>query len=139
MQTISVNVKKEHIMNGDCRSAQRCAIAQAIRGADPAVSYVAVRSNKITVTSRKADGGDGVRRHFAVPTKVARFIVAFDEGNSVAPFSFRAQLIDETPIVPATPEEKSSAHKRTQKRRAKFKNAGIPVKIYGRAQRAAGV
>ena len=139
MKTMGVNVTKNHIVSGDCRSAQRCAIAQAIRATDPTISYVAVRTNKITVTSRKADGGDGVRRHYAVPTHAARFIVAFDAGEEVSPFQFRAQLIDETPIVPASCTEKAQAFVRTKKLRAKLKAKGKKQAVYGRKSRVAGV
>ena len=78
---ISIRVNKEHIEQGDCRNPQQCAIAAAIRDEIPHVSCVAVRTNQITIVSRERDGGDGYKRHFAVPNKAARAIIAFDAGE----------------------------------------------------------
>lgn len=137
---MKISVSQKHIDQGKCKIAQKCMIAAAIRDADPTVSYVSVRTNGITITKRKCDGGDGVRQHWQVPTRAARAIIKFDGGEFVAPFSFEPKLVDEK-IIPAVKPEKAlkDATKNRKRRAARVAN-GLPQEdVYGRRTRIAGV
>lgn len=136
---MKVEVKQYHIVTGDCKKAQKCMIAMAIKEADKDVSYVSVRTNCITVTKRRKNG-DSVRRHFAVPLKAARAIIRFDQGELVKPFSFEPKLIDEEVIQQISEKEREASRARTIKRRARLKQEGRQETKYGRlANRIAGV
>src|SRR5258708_6721192 len=100
---MKISVHKKHIDDGKCKLPQKCMIAAAIKDADPYVSYVSVRTNCITITKRKSDGGPGVRQHFMVPTHAARRIIQFDNGEKVVPFVFDAKFVDEQSIPAVTP------------------------------------
>jgi hypothetical protein len=136
---IFIDVTKEHIDQGDCKNPQQCAIAAAIREEIPHVSYVAVRTNGITIVSRERDGGDGYKRHFAVPTKAARAIVAFDAGEEVKPFAFKAKLIDQERLWTSTPEQRKAYREQQEKKRARLLEQGLPLPVYGKKLRVAGV
>jgi hypothetical protein len=138
MADLFVDVRKEHIVAGSCKIAQRCMIALAIKDHHPTVSYVSVRTNGITITKRRRDG-KSVRQHWAVPMKVAKAIIAFDNDQPVKPFSFHAKLIDEVPIKPVDPEQRAKDAAQTRKRRDKLKRIGIKLPKYGPRGRVAGV
>lgn len=137
MPQLLVDVRPEHIAKGACNSAQECMIALAIKD-QYSVKYAAVRTNCITVTSRARDGS-GVRCHFAVPTKAAKAIIRFDNGEKVAPFKFRARMIDEKWLPPVTQARKREILQYQQARRQSRKEAGIPEPKYGRRARVLGV
>jgi hypothetical protein len=136
--SMKIQVTREHIVMGNCKKPNRCMIAVAIKEFDPTISYVSVRTNRITITKRRRDGGS-IRQHFAVPTKVARAIIQFDAGQKVNPFSFNPTLIDEVKIPPVPPERFKSDSERTKKRRADLKAKGIQLPKYGPASRIAGI
>lgn len=137
MADLCVDVRSEHIANGSCKIPQRCMIAIAIKEHHPAISYVSVRTNCITITKR-ARNGKSVRQHWAVPTKVARVIVAFDAGEPIKPFSFQARLIDEKTIPPVDPIKHARDKANTAKFRAKLAAVGAKPQ-YGPRARVAGV
>jgi len=132
---LGIKVKKHHIENGECRSPQRCAIAAAIREEYEDVSYVAVRTNGITITTRSNLDGSGYRQHYAVPIKAAKAIIDFDEEKEVKPFSFVAKLIDSTPIKPRTPEQRERDKQNQRIKRVTMAKQGKTEK----RERVAGV
>lgn len=138
MADLFVAVGAEHIKTGDCKIPQRCMIAQAIKEHHPTVTYVSVRTNGITVTKRTRNGAT-VRQHWAVPTKAAKAIIAFDMGGKVKPFSFHAKLIDEVKIPSVTPERQARDATRTKARRDEQKTLGVKPREYGPRARIAGV
>ena len=135
---MKVSVQKEHIERGQCKIAQKCMIAAAIKDSDSSVSYVSVRTNGITITKRRKAGGS-VRQHWAVPLKAARAIIRFDAGEPVRPFSFETKLIDEKRIPPVAKEKREKDAAVTRARRAALAAAGEKPPKYGRQARVAGV
>jgi hypothetical protein len=135
---MKVQVTADHIENGSCKIPTKCMIALAIKAVDPTVTFVSVRTNQITVTRRKR-AGNSIRQHFAVPTKVAKAIIAFDAGELPKPFSFDAKIIDQIVIPARAPD----AHKKDvaglKKRRAAKLKRGAPVRVYDAPSRIAGV
>jgi hypothetical protein len=137
---MKIQVTKQDIETGNCKIPQKCMIAMAIKHADPTVSYVAVRTNGITITKRACDGGGGVRQHWTVPLKAARAIIKFDSGEEVKPFSFIPKMVDETVIKPVDPRSANADKAKSKKRRSARKAEGLPQEPkYGRARRVAGI
>jgi hypothetical protein len=137
--SLMIRVNREHIDAGDCRNPQQCAIAAAIKDEIPHVSFVAVRTNRITIVSRERDGGDGYKRYYAVPTKAAHAIVAFDRGEVVDPFSFKARLIETKKLRQTTPEQRRAYKEQQDRKRERLAEAGLPMPKYGKRLRVAGV
>jgi len=137
---MKIRISKKHIEEGKCKDSQKCMIAAAIKAADSTVSYVSVKTNGITITKRKSDGGAGVRQRWAVPTAAARKIIQFDSGENVTPFAFEPLLIKETILSEVTKEQrKKNTEKRVKRRAARAAN-GLPKEdVYGRRSRIAGV
>ena len=78
-----IKVTKKHIKEGKCGSYRNCPIALALKSKGFTRVYV--------------DGGD-VRAHNSagfidanLPIRAMKFIVKFDSGRPVKPFSFRIQ------------------------------------------------
>lgn len=138
MSDLKVEVKSEHIATGECASAQKCMIAAAIKAADPTATYVAVRTNGITITHRNKKVS--YRRHYLVPLKAARRIVAFDAGEPVAPFSFVAAFVNEISVRIPTLKQRNALKVKEQARRDERKASGDPIKYHDwRKSRISGV
>lgn len=136
-----ISVQPEHIAAGDCKSPQRCMISQAIKTNHPLVSYVSVRTNKITITKRLGNSMS-IREHWTVPDKVAREIIRFDQNDPedpVQPFSFWSKLVDQTKIPPVSAKQRKADKERTEARRAALAAVGQAPPKYGRRSRVAGV
>jgi hypothetical protein len=135
---MKITVSREHIESGKCNVAQRCAIAAAIKDVYRDVSYVSVRTNGITITERRKDGGS-VRKHLAVPLKAARAIIRFDAGEDVRPFSFESKLIDQKVIQPVDRATHKKNATNTRKRRVALAAQGKSEPKYGKTNRISGV
>lgn len=127
---LMISVRKTHIEKGECKSPQRCAIAAAIREEYADVTYVAVRTNGITVITREPDG-TGQKWRYAIPNKAAKAIIAFDAGEPVQPFRFLAKVIESKPVKPRNAEQRE--HDR-QVQQAKRQRMAVDGKrsVYGR-------
>ena len=123
---MKVSVHRKHIDHAVCGAARNCMIAVAIREADPTITYVAVRTNGITI-SRKRKTGTSVREHWAVPLKAARALVAFDAHEIVRPFTFEAKLIDRHNIPARPPQRANKDRLAAEANKKKRKLAGLPT------------
>jgi hypothetical protein len=110
-------------------------IATAIKEMDTTISYVAVRTNGITVTRRTRNGGN-LREHWAVPTKAAKAIIRFDAGDPVVPFTFEVQKIDQKYI---SPKRKMLNRGQALKRLSELAASGTPRPSYKARGRVAGI
>ncbi|QDK02062.1 hypothetical protein SEA_GIBBLES_105 [Gordonia phage Gibbles] len=75
-----VTVTQKHIDDGTKANCKLCPIAQAITN----------KGYKARVYHELVDliGKDGVNATYKLPKKATRFIIDFDEGNKVKPFTF---------------------------------------------------
>lgn len=102
-----VVVRSEHIAHSSCRVPERCMIAVAIKEAYPDTAYIRVKTNGITLTTRP-ENGPALTHKYMVPTKAAKAIIAFDNGEAVKPFTFTAQEVEVKPARNRTaPETKA--------------------------------
>ncbi len=83
-----INVTGEHIGNGERNSAWGCAIALAILETFPDAEDIDVRHHAFAI--QRPDGEtDGFRKDIVnFPRGVEDWIHAYDNGESVEPFSF---------------------------------------------------
>lgn len=86
-----IDVTQETIDKALRGNSSRCVVADAIHQAMPQASRISVDLRTIAVTI-----GDK-RYHYITPERVAAYIVAFDAGDTIHPFTFR--LRDDSRIV----------------------------------------
>lgn len=82
---MKINVTQEHINTGEAGNCKACPVALALLDAGIALAGLSVGQDEITwmrsVPTYRID----------TPSRVAKFIEAFDEGAPVKPFSFILQ------------------------------------------------
>ena len=89
---LTVDVTKEDINQGRACSAGFCPIALALRR-HPGLKVVGIGREEIYTHSFYAP-------RLRLPRKAQRFIVAFDHGEPVAPFTFKLKLPRKLQIAP---------------------------------------
>jgi hypothetical protein len=82
MKTVEINVTDEDIKNGERADCELCPIACAARRAG--IDYALVNTTYILV------GPMAVR--IALPTEAQAFVIEFDSGQPVQPFTFTIQI-----------------------------------------------
>ena len=107
---IPVEVSQADIDQAMRNNSSRCVVATAIARAVPRATQILVDFHSIRFT-------DGTRRYtYLTPPKVAEYVVAFDAGDTLHPFSF--QLRGEQRLVQRrrvrTPEAKRATHAKRQ-------------------------
>lgn len=86
MKTLKINVRLKHIEKGEKAIVTHCPIALAMN------DHKAIRDAYVT-TSTALFTSDGIHgQTSALPKKVQAFILRFDEGKSVKPFSFNLKV-----------------------------------------------
>lgn len=79
-----VSVTKDHIENGVSKHSQHCMIADAVKEARPNAQYIIVDLQTI----RFSDPEKGKRFTYLTPAVAQHNLLKFDQGKTVAPFSF---------------------------------------------------
>lgn len=88
----AVSVTAEHILIGDRQDCESCPVALAIAQAFPDLTYVSVDTDIISVQA--VEGG---RTYLDVPCEVVDFVLDFDAGCDVEPFTFELDYPAATP------------------------------------------
>ena len=93
MTTLTVNVTAEHIERGTCGSCVSCPIALGIVASLPAAvaADVAYMFDAITAGA-DVEMSDGSITYLTLPPEAAQFMTAFDDGRTVEPFTFTAEV-----------------------------------------------
>lgn len=83
VKQIHIEVTQADINKADVKKSSRCVVAQALARTVPDASRISVDVQTIRFTS----GGE--RHVYLTPYPVAGYVVAFDAGDKIHPFSFR--------------------------------------------------
>jgi hypothetical protein len=89
MRRIAVNVTRDHIVRGSRGQFDRCPVALAILELLPERSLAVVDPYEIYVELLDS----GVYYRAKSPGEVCEFMIAFDEGEAVSPFSFDVEFL----------------------------------------------
>lgn len=79
---MKIQVTQEHIDNSE-RHYTECPVAKAIKARFPTDTSVSVGALRILIACP-----DGTELKYVTPTYVTKFIIDYDIGHSVSPFSF---------------------------------------------------
>lgn len=97
----SVHVTQEDIDRAMRNQSARCVIATAIARSIPGATKVAVDLQALRFTV------DGERHVYFTPPGAVGYVVAFDAGDPIHPFSFRLSESHRLPIAPARPKSEA--------------------------------
>lgn len=86
MKTITISVRRAHILYGVRRDPWQCPLGIAIRGA-----VRAQRNGAVSVGQKWVEWENEIGRNFRarLPFRAALFVHRFDEGLEVKPFKFK--------------------------------------------------
>lgn len=97
----TVHVTQEDIDRAMRNQSARCVIATAIARSIPGATKVAVDLQALRFTV------EGERHVYFTPPGAVGYVVAFDAGETIHPFSFRLSEAHRLPIAPARPKSKA--------------------------------
>jgi len=97
----TIHVTQEDIDRALRAQSARCVIATAIARSIPGATKVAVDLQALRFTV------DGERHVYFTPPGAVGYVVAFDAGDPIHPFSFRLSEAHRLPIAPARPKSPS--------------------------------
>lgn len=80
---LKISVTERHIENGEKDSCFNCPIALAAREVFPAHSLPEVTLNFLWIKLE-----DRTERYFTLPEEAKEFVIGFDTGKEVKPFTF---------------------------------------------------
>jgi hypothetical protein len=129
---VTVEIRREHITEGACGDPNKCmiklAIAEAIRVPH---GYIKVDARGVRLTRRK-----DYREGAFLPMIAYKKMLAFDNGQTVEPFSIRLNFVKTDAVKkPASAERKAQINAA----RATRKSSGRPDKKYTLAKRLRGI
>jgi hypothetical protein len=109
----TIHVTDEDITRAVKAQSARCVIATAIARSIPGATKVAVDLQALRFTV------DGERHVYFTPPGAVGYVVAFDAGDTIHPFSFRLSEAHRLPIAPTRPKspagiERTSASNRVR-------------------------
>lgn len=118
IQAISVKVTQNIIDAAIKCNKNKCMVADAVHKKYPLATHIWVDTSRITFTV------DGLRYYFIPPTSVKNFIMKYDKGESVKPFSFRTDFLARVKEAGDNtyPEGKPNRGKATDKKKRKKRN-----------------
>jgi len=101
---VRVDVTAEDIAQGRPTSSESCAIALATRRAinTDRAAYFGVGSSAVVVVAKV--GGHSERYVILLPDKATRFVLRFDAGERIEPFSFEIEIPSELAGLVRTPD-----------------------------------
>lgn len=123
-QQTHINVTQDDIDKADVKNSSRCVVARAVARTIPDATRISVDVQSIRFTS----GGE--RRIFLTPYAVAGYVVAFDAGEPIHPFTFRLRNDQEMKVRRSvrTPAGKAKATAAQGVRNAKRNHAAAAEK-----------
>jgi hypothetical protein len=93
MPLIKVKVDQADIDRADRSKSMKCVVMQAIARTIPDAHHI-----DVDVATIRWTGGDGVRVCYLTPYSVSGYVVAFDAGDEIYPFSFQLDARSKVPI-----------------------------------------
>jgi hypothetical protein len=113
------NVTQKHIEEGVKRDSRHCMVAEAVKEAFPRATSISVDLQ----TVRLSDLQRGLRFTYLSPRSVQRYIVRFDPGDPVIPFSFTLRGAQISRAGSRDAERVRKARMREKARAARVKQA----------------
>lgn len=109
---MKVNVTREMVGYALQQSNSNCAIALALKDADPDITYPRVTQTTISYTDKRT----GQRYTFKTPEKMAKWIDDFDHGKAPRPFTFEVNPEEADRVKPIRRGQPSVLARAAQKR-----------------------
>ena len=115
----TIHVTQEDIDRALKRQSARCVVATAIARSIPGATKVAVDLQALRFTV------DGERHVYFTPPGAVGYVVAFDAGDTIHPFSFRLSEAHRLPIAPARPKSPAGIERTRARNRVAAANRAI--------------